>query len=224
MNDNITSIFFDILKQNQKKEKFDTFEEVLTNLTLNFEVNTFFFTFSSAFQFIEKKKINITQNQIENFKKLFPNDSITHWDSLTLARIILLLYIPKDNFESFYKTFNMLFDTADSQEQIALYSSFSYLPFKEKLASKFALGISTNISLVFDALAFNNSFPVNYLSENAWNQLVIKTIFNDKNSTQIIGLKTRINPELKRMVLDLQQERKAANRPIKSDISIFLNH
>lgn len=221
---NIIFVLVDIFNENQKKESQIWLNDIVHKLTLDYTDARLFFAFSSAFQYVEYKQLELSQNHIKLLHQLDPNYNILHWDTLILARVILLQHIPNQSFELFSKSFFAIFDTADMHEQVALYNSFYYLNFREKLASKFALGISSNISTVFDALTIHNAYPVQYLSENAWNQMVIKTIFNDKNISNIIGIKTRLNADLSKMAIDLKAERLAANRFINPQIELLIGH
>jgi hypothetical protein len=71
---------------------------------------------------------------------------------------------------------------------------------------------------VFDAIAFGNTYPKTYFSESAWNQLVLKCIFNDKAIHQIIGLNERANQALANTLSDFAHERWSANRRVPSQV------
>jgi hypothetical protein len=71
---------------------------------------------------------------------------------------------------------------------------------------------------VLDAIAFYNTYPRDYFSEAAWNQLVLKCIFNDKAIHQIIGLEERANAELAMTLSDFAHERWSAGRRVPSQV------
>lgn len=198
----------DILKTELSEKEFDWISSKATQLNQKFSSSFFYISFSTCVRFITKKDIK--------------SIGFEQFNTTELARLCLLLTIPNSNFEQFKTVFYPIFETADVAEQEALYLSFDFLPFKKELASKFALGISTNIGSVFDKLALNNAYPHKYLLEDAFNQLVIKTIFTDKDILEIIGLNSRLNLELSRMAKELLAERKAANRFIREEIEILL--
>ncbi|MGQ0829426.1 MAG: EboA domain-containing protein, partial [Bacteroidota bacterium] len=66
----------------------------------------------------------------------------------------------------------------------------------------------------YDAIAFNNPYPFHYFDELSWNQLILKTIFNEKDIQKIYGLKIRSNRELAYMICDFANERWSAGRSI----------
>lgn len=218
----IRTIFLEILNENLSKGNYDWINTKLTEIKSKYSNAILFNSFSSSFKNIENKILIITELNQMKLKKINPNFDISHWNTLILARVIFLQHIDNQSFETFKNPFYMIFDSADAKEQEALYASFAYLPFQSELSHKFSLGISTNISSVFDFLAFKNPYPFQCLSELSWNQLVIKAIFNDKNIKNIIGLNQRLNPELSRMAKDLKSERQAANRIISDDIELLI--
>lgn len=198
----------EILKTQLSEKEFEWISSKVNQINQKFSSSFFYISFSTCARFIIKKDIKST--------------GFEQFNNLELTRLCLLLTIPNSNFEQFKSVFFPIFETADVAEQEALYLSFDFLPFKKELASKFALGISTNIGSVFDKLALNNAYPHKYLSEDSFNQLVIKTIFTDRNILEIVGLKSRLNQELSRMANELLAERKAANRFIREEIVILL--
>ena len=60
----------------------------------------------------------------------------------------------------------------------------------------------------------HNPYPAKYLSEPAWNQLVMKAIFTDKPLHLIIGLDARANEALVAILIDFAHERWAAGRTL----------
>lgn len=209
MNQEISlSSILKILKTTLSENDFDWIFKKSNQLNAEFSKNVFYFSFSSCSRVIEKNDIYTLH--FEQF------------NTIELARLALLLTIPTHSFEAFKAIFYPVFDTADVAEQEALYLSFDFLPYKIELASKFALGISTNIGSVFEKLALKNAYPSKYLSENAFNQLVIKTLFTERNILDIIGLKNRLNPELSRMAKELAKERLAAGRVLRKEVEILV--
>ena len=61
---------------------------------------------------------------------------------------------------------------------------------------------------------YHNPYPTIYLDEKAWNQLVLKAFFTDKDLNKIGGLDERANAELAATLNDYAHERWAANRSI----------
>jgi hypothetical protein len=78
--------------------------------------------------------------------------------------------------------------------------------------------VLSNMGPVFDAIAFGNPYPQTYFSELAWNQLVLKCIFNDKPIHLINGLDERANQALADTLADFAHERWAAGRRVPSQV------
>lgn len=107
-----------------------------------------------------------------------------------------------------------LFRQGSVDEQRAIVQSLAALPQPERFEPLAAEACRANALAVFEALALDNPYPAQHLSEGAFNQLVLKAIFVGVDARQIDGLASRVNPDLQRMVNDYVQERRAAARPI----------
>ena len=165
--------------------------------------------FVAAPRFVSKKTVQIS----------FDEEDILHeWTLDRLTRVYLLLSIPQDVEETYLKNINALFDTAEINEAVALYSALPYLAFQEKWIYRATEAVRSNIGLIFDALAFRNTFPATYFTEAEWNQLVLKCIFNDKPIHLIQGLAERANQKLADTLSDFAHERWAAGRSVPSQV------
>src|SRR5436190_560227 len=60
--------------------------------------------------------------------------------------------------------------------------------------------------------------PSEQLTEPAWNQMVLKTLFIGSTLAPVVGLERRANPALARMLCDYAHERWAAGRPISPEL------
>jgi hypothetical protein len=97
---------------------------------------------------------------------------------------------------------------------VALYTALPGLAYNEEWQNQCAEGIRSNIGNVLEAIMYNNPYPYKCLSEQAWNQLVMKAFFTDKDVRRIIGLDERTNKELASILADYAQERWAAHRTV----------
>ena len=140
------------------------------------------------------------------------------WTMDRLARVLLLTAITADDETAYVKAINTLFDTAELQELAALYTALPYLSFPQKWLFRATEAVRSNMGPVFDAIAFGNTYPAQYFTEAAWNQLVLKCIFNDKPITRIHGLLDRANATLAHDVSDFAHERWAAGRTVPADV------
>ncbi|MBO9638088.1 MAG: EboA domain-containing protein [Siphonobacter aquaeclarae] len=149
-----------------------------------------------------------------DIEALRPGFTIKSWPADRLARLWLLLGLPLDDREAFLRSIETLFDTAEMNELVTLYASLPVLPFPDAWIFRATEAVRSNMGVVFDALALDNPYPSEQFSEPAWNQLVMKTIFNDKPLGRIIGLAERSNAALCRILVDFAHERWAAGRHV----------
>ena len=141
-----------------------------------------------------------------------------------LARVLLLTSLPADDEMAYVKAIETLFDTAEMQELTALYTALPYLAFPQKWLFRATEAVRSNMGPVFDAIAFGNPYPAQYFSEAAWNQLVLKCIFNDKPITRIDGLLDRVNAALAHDVSEFAHERWAAGRTVPAEVWRLVPH
>ncbi len=151
------------------------------------------------------------KNQANNIRKGWQPE---YWTTEQATRVLIVVSFFKDDVVSFKKTLNTLFLSADVGELVALYSSLPLLPEPKEFADRASEGIRSNMTSVFDAVVLNNPYPSEFLSDQAWNQMVLKAIFVGRPLYKIFGLDSRRNPELARMVSDFAHERWAASRTV----------
>lgn len=133
------------------------------------------------------------------------------WTLDQLIRVELLINLDQANLD-------ILFETAEIQEAVALTRALPYLKNAESFLLRATDAVRSNVGPVFDAIAFGNTYPKDHFSESAWNQLVLKCIFNDKAIHQIIGLDERANQDLANTLSDFAHERWSAGRRVPSQV------
>jgi hypothetical protein len=79
-----------------------------------------------------------------------------------------------------------------------------------------------NSLALYAALALDNPYPSACYDDSAFNQLVLKSLFNDLPLARIIGLAERSNSELSQMCEEYRDERVAAGRCVPRDIWLAL--
>jgi hypothetical protein len=126
----------------------------------------------------------------------------------------LLLHLDPSDQEKYYKTIENLFLAAEVSELVALYSFLPVFAGPDLWKLRCAEGIRSNIGLVLEAIMYHNPYPEKYLDEKAWNQLILKAFFTDKDINQIPGIDERSNSELALTLKDYAYERWAAGRKI----------
>jgi len=155
------------------------------------------------------------------------NVSISGWSLDRLVRVYLLTTLDGSDEAIYTKTLSSLFETAENNEAVALMSTLPFFAYPESWILRATDAVRSNIGLVFDAIAFQNPYPMQYFSELAWNQLVLKCIFNDKPIHHIQGLNERANQALAISISNLAHERWAAGRTIPAQawrlVSNFMN-
>jgi hypothetical protein len=173
---------------------------------------------NSAFAMMPRKTgklpIIITTEQEAEIETLKPGFSLEGWNADKLARTCLILHIDSSDKGKYFNTIDNLFLAAEIQELVALYSSLSLFAWPKEWKMRCAEGIRSNIGLVLEAIMYHNPYPTIYLDEKAWNQLVLKAFFTDKDLNKIGGLDERANAELAATLNDYAHERWAANRSI----------
>lgn len=143
---------------------------------------------------------------------------LSQWSKDQLARTIILLSLDEGQENKFHAEIEKLFKTADNRESQALYAAIPLFNYEDTWVHRATEAIRSNVGLIFDAMAFNNPYPALHFNENAWNQLVLKTIFSDKPIGRITGLKERRNHQLANAISDFAHERWAAGRTLSPDI------
>ncbi|MCP9753669.1 hypothetical protein EGI26_00645 [Lacihabitans sp. CCS-44] len=192
---------FEIIKANASQKELNWIETKATGSLQSLQT-----AFVATPRFISKTPINtsVTQKGID----------FQTWTLDKLVRAYFLTSLNISDKETYTKTLNTLFETAENNEAVALTSSLALLENPETWLLRATDAVRTNIGVVFDAIAFENPYPQEYFSELAWNQLVLKCIFNDKPIHRIQGLDERTNKELATSISNLAHERWAAGRSI----------
>jgi hypothetical protein len=144
--------------------------------------------------------------------------NIQYWTLDRLVRVYLLLLLEKSAQENYISQIETLFDTAEINESIALFSALPLFSQPEKWLHRATDAVRSNIGDVFNSFAFGNPYAAKYFSELAWNQLVLKCIFNDKPIHLIQGIDRRANQALADTLSDFAHERWAAGRTVPAQV------
>lgn len=162
-------------------------------------------------RFIGKR---IIQSKITNLNGL----QIQHWTLDRLVRVYLLLLLEQPANVSSTSQIETLFDTAEINESVALFSALPLFTQPKNWMHRATEAVRSNIGDVFNSFAFANPFPAAYFTESAWNQLVLKCIFNDKPIHLIQGIDHRANQTLANTLSDFAHERWAAGRTVPAQV------
>jgi len=178
----------------------------------------FFTAFSAVPRYTNKDNIQPTLEELESASNICNNWFPANWTIDQAARTLLVLSLPTDDADKYLWILDQVFAAADVRELVALYQALPLLPFTEKMRTRAAEGIRSNMTAVFNAVALNNPYPAEYLDNLAWNQMVLKALFVGSPLHLIQGIDERANPELARMLVDYAHERWAAGRNVSPEL------
>lgn len=200
----VRNTLFELLTAEEKSY----LEECEQNIADNYSTS-FVRIFSSL-----SRKLNTSKDKLVSMVQEESNPLIVdNWTVLRLARVYLLGLI-EDQQEPYFTFIEKLFNYADMQELEALYSALNIYQFPRIWIDRCQEGIRNNIGPVQGAIMEQNKFPATYLSEEAWNQLVLKSFFTGKEIQKIYGLYERNNVNLANSIVDYIYERDSAKREI----------
>lgn len=182
------------------------------------QVALFYRTFTAIPRFVGKQPIDVPADLQFALQRTRPGFTVEGWTLDRLARVWWLLQLPADDQTTYVKTISELFKAGELNELVALYSALPVLAYPEAWTFQATEGIRNNIADVQSAIMLHNPFPADYFSEAAWNQLIMKAFFTDKDVTQITGLQERKNARLTQTLADYAAERRAAGRSLPTHI------
>lgn len=184
----------------------------------NPQTGAFYRVFTALPRFVGRQPVAVPADMAFALERLRPGFTIHNWTLDRLARVWWLLQLPADDEETYVKTIKQLFQSGELNELVALYSALPLLAFPEALRFQATEGIRNNIADVQSAIMLHNPYPADYFDEAAWNQMILKAFFTDKDVTQIIGLDERKNARLAQTLADYAAERRAAGRSLPPNI------
>jgi hypothetical protein len=177
--------------------------------------SSFFMTFGMVNKKIDRTVIKFSEEQLSALRLCEPAFNPELWTLDQLCRLALMLSLDTATSKSKIET---LVDASDMRELVTIYKSLIFLENGEEFMMKAIDGIRTNMIDVFDSIALNNSYPSKYFSEDAWNQVLLKAIFNERPIYKIVGLEERNNQKLADILHDYAHERWAAGRRVTPEL------
>ena len=174
--------------------------------------------FSVTARKVGKESLYPSPTEISRADSIYPGWTINHWSLDQAARTLLLLAFPADDMARYRAAINLLFSNADIGELIALYQSLPVLPHAESFCSQAVNGVRSSMTAVFEAIALQNPYPADHFDRAAWNQMVLKALFEESPLFLIQGIDQRANAELAKMLAAYAHERWAARRQISPEL------
>ena len=145
------------------------------------------------------------------------------WATDEAARILILAASHRGDDPAFAARVDRLCTMAEVTEYIAYLKGFAIFPAAKLLYGRAREGVRSAITPVFAAIACHNPYPFDHFDEDAWNQMVVKCVFNGVPIETIVGLQERRNPEAVQMLRDLVAERRAAGRPLPDAVHAYVD-
>jgi hypothetical protein len=167
---------------------------------------------------VGKADLSLTPDDAEQASALRRGLDPSEWSVDQLARIALMVASYAGDETTFAAQFDTFCSTAEINELIALCRGLPVYPAAERLEPRAREAVRSGMKPVFEAVAHRNPYPVEFFSEEAWNQMVVKAFFIGSHLWPIQELDRRGNPRLARMLVDLAQERWAAGRPVSGEV------
>ncbi|MEO5998117.1 MAG: EboA domain-containing protein [Chitinophagaceae bacterium] len=160
----------------------------------------------------------ITADELTQIDQLYSTFTVKDWPIDKLTRLWLLLQVDPADETRYHSRIESLFRDAEMNELAALYSALPVLAYPESWRLRTAEGIRSNIGLVLESIMYENPYPFKCLQEQAWNQMVMKAFFTEKDVNRIIGLDERANKALASILIDYAHERQAAHRAVNPQL------
>lgn len=165
-----------------------------------------------------KAALALDASALATARRVRPGWDPSTWTIDQAARVLLLLLSPPADADAFVRRLDQLCATADLDELVAFYRGLPVYPHADRHRLRAAEGVRSNMRVVFEAVAQRNPYASEQLSEEAWNQMVLKALFVGSALDPIVGLDARANPTLARMLCDYAHERWAAGRPLSPEL------
>ncbi len=208
-----------ILQRHLSPEAKEWLEKKLEGLTEEFSPRNFYLAFGACARFLGQEKLEFSEADYSAFSAIYPNFAATSWSADELGRILLMTALPPDRNQ---EVVDELISTADYREAMAVYRGLYFLENAAEFTGRAREGLRTNMVGVFDAIALENPYPARYLSQDAWNHMVLKALFMQRPVYRIYRIEDRKNEKLADIFMDYAEERWSAHRPVSPELWRFI--
>jgi len=214
----LNNLFYSLIQANVDAETLTWLQEKVALANEPESFNKFKIGFSIVSRKVPKIRIELSDADRETIASLIPNLSIDRWSVKKLCRVWLIMQINADDEAAYIPKIEELFRDADMNELATLYASLPVLAYPSHWEKQCAEGVRSNIGDVLDSVIMDNPYPAEHLNDDAWNQLVLKAFFTERDVKRIIGWERRLNENLINTLRDYANERKAAGRDVNPDL------
>jgi hypothetical protein len=204
----LKGLISEIISKNVAPDVWGWLQEMGDTQNGNANFNTAFIT---APRKTGKAIIQVDNQQLSDIR---PGFSVDGWTADRLSRVWLLLQLDAADKDKYYRSIENLFLSAEMNELVALYSALPLLAYPEIWVKRCSEGIRSNIGSVLEAIMYHNPYPAENLEQAAWNQMILKAFFTEKQIQLIYGLDSRANKALAYTLTDYARERWAAGRKV----------
>lgn len=208
--ENVGEQLLEILQKNIAVESNDWLMDKITGICSDRSTKDLYLTYS-----LIGSKINTTQ-PVE-IPSGFPLNDYLKVQGATgtqIARIYLLIRVLNFDHDFFAPKVANIIQVADTGELETFLKFLILLPRPEDYVATAVDALRTNISTVFNAIAYHNPYPARFFNEQQWNQMYLKTAFMQGDLSALAQIDKRANAELARIIADYAHERWAASRDI----------
>jgi hypothetical protein len=172
---------------------------------------------------ISRVELSLTADETATAQALRAGWQPQLWSADEAARVLILGASHGGDDPAFAARVDRLCTTADVTEHIAYLKGFAIFPAPKLLYGRAREGVRSAITPIFAAIACHNPYPFDHFDEDAWNQMVVKAVFNGVPIETIVGLRARRNPDVVQMMRDLVSERRAAGRPLPDAVHAYVD-
>ena len=179
---------------------------------------TFYTSFSAVTRYIDKDDLELSGEDLDAADEARAGWHPVGWSADQAGRTLIVLSLPHEDKDEYLHVLDRVFAHADVGESVALYQALPLLPYPEAHRDRAAEGVRSNMTSVLEAVAHRNPYPAEHFDEGAWNQMVLKLVFEGSPLYPIQQLDERANPTLARMLVDYAHERWAADRSVPPEL------
>lgn len=175
--------------------------------------------FSAASRYVGRSALALTREDTERLRDLGVSWALTRWALDDVARGTLLLRAAEAlDGPMLQAVVDRCYGDGDIRERQAILRSLPLLPYPERFLAIAADAARSGVLPVFEAIACENPYPAAHLPTKNFNQMVVAALSSGIALDRIVGLGTRVTPDLVRQANEWAAERRSASRSVPADL------